>query len=138
MEFGGQYLIKQRFSSFVVVVPDMRGDFWIYYEKRKEYWLSKMGKDISMLEAKIRFIDSFVKGELELRNRKEVDIVKDLKKMGLPEFGGYDYLLNMQVRSLTKERIEKLKKQLKDVKDKSKKLEGTTEKELYMKDLEEF
>jgi len=50
--------------------------------------------------------------------------------------GSYNYLLNMPIYSLTKERFDELLKQEADKKAEKKIIEGTNPKDMYLSDLE--
>jgi DNA topoisomerase-2 len=51
---------------------------------------------------------------------------------------GYDYLLSLQIGSMTQEKIEKLKDDIANKIDEKEKLEKTLEKDLWLSDLDEF
>ena len=51
---------------------------------------------------------------------------------------GYEYLLRSQFRSVTREKIEKLQKDIDSFTRELKKLLNTTEKEMWLEDLDDF
>ena len=97
------------------------------YEKRKAHMLAVLRDAHGKLSNQARFIKEFMDGDLEIARRPEKDIVADLTSGGyLPIYptaakkqaaaaadaaeddeddaapaGGYAYLLNMNIRSLT-------------------------------------
>ncbi|KIP02564.1 hypothetical protein PHLGIDRAFT_37839 [Phlebiopsis gigantea 11061_1 CR5-6] len=115
-----------------------------WYQKRKDHMASVLQSELEKLNNQARFISMIVSKELVVSARKKVDIVAELRKRDFKPFPkiskakaageteevveeddddekdengvlhDYDYLLNMSISSLTKERIEKLKKQAAD------------------------
>jgi DNA topoisomerase-2 len=136
-----------------------------FYIKRKKYLLNNFDREICLLGNKKRFLIEVRDGIIKLfeqvngknQSRTASDIVAELEKRGYDRiqdnntgFGdqrseedsddskGYDYLLRLQIRSITAEKIEKLANDLESkIKDKNR-LSNTSEKELWLKDLEEF
>ena len=53
-----------------------------FYEKRKEYLLSKLEKDLELLENKKRFILAVIAEDIKVRNVKKKAIVQDLANKG--------------------------------------------------------
>ena len=109
------------------------------YEKRKEYMLGELERQLSVLDNKCRFIKEVIAGTLKVNNRKKADIVEELKKKGYAPMvkeakkkvagtaeeedhgaeedantgiTSYDYLLNMPIMSLTLERVNNLQVEL--------------------------
>ena len=83
-----------------------------YYVKRREFLLKKIQEELDIIQSKVKFITAFVSGDLEILNIEIENIIEQLDTMDLFKVNNsYDYLINMQIRSLTKKRIEELKKQ---------------------------
>lgn len=103
-----------------------------YLDKRKTHQLSQLQSEIDIDQSKYYFIEAIVKGTLVVNNRKKADVEADLVKMAniIQVDGGYDYLLNMNIMSLTSERMKKLKDAIAD-----KKTELTTLKKLTVGDI---
>lgn len=77
---------------------------------RKDYMIDYIEKEILFDLSKYFFIKNIVEGKLIINKRKKVEIEKDLD--GFTNINkkdnSYDYLLNMNILSLTEERMEKL------------------------------
>ena len=74
-----------------------------------------------------------------MRNRKKADVEKDLPPLEIQKHeGSYRYLLDMPVHSLTKEKWEELQKRAVSLKKEREKIEKTTPKEFYKKDLRDL
>ena len=119
----------------------------VYYTKRKEYMLKTMQKELDIYRSKIRFIEEFISGEISILHKEDEEIEEMLVNRNFPKFGNdesnddtfnYEYLLNMKIKSLTKKKIEELKK-LHDNKEAIyNDLSAKSEKELWKEDLNKF
>ena len=52
-----------------------------YYQKRKDYQLGELEKEINTLKIKIRFIMDFIEGRLIINNKSKANIIEQLEKM---------------------------------------------------------
>lgn len=129
---------------------DILKEFYIirlaYYIKRKQYMLKELRRELDLYEAKIRFIEEFIEGKIQIIQKEDDEIVQQLEERGYPKFGDeenedkmtYNYLLFMRINSLTKRKIEELKtlheKKLAEYND----LLSKSEKDLWKDDLYEL
>ena len=119
-----------------------------FYVKRKEYMLAKYKRELDIYESKIRFITEFINGTIKLINEEDDIIEADLIAKNYPKFSigdieeevtvSYDYLINMQIRSLTKKKIDELNKLHETKLGVYNELVKKSEKELWMEDLTKF
>ena len=118
-----------------------------YYGKRKEYMLKTMQKELNIYQAKVKFIEEFINGEINILQKEDEEIETLLIERNYPKFGSddeddttfsYDYLLNMKIKSLTKKKVEELKKLYENKLAIFNELEGKNEKELWKEDLNKF
>lgn len=121
-----------------------------YYAKRKLFMLDDYHNKLIFITNKLRFIRAVMNDELILRNRDESDIITDLESNNYYkqikdkndieslENGSYNYLLSMQIRSFTREKIESLTKDKNDLEDKIRQLQQKEEKAIWLNDLEEL
>lgn len=128
-----------------------------YYQKRKDFQAGRLRREKELLDAKVRFLLMVIRGELIVSNRKKIDLLEDLKAKGFkshdeimkpskPEGseaaaepakgGGYDYLLGMAIWSLTMERVEKLKEEMKKKTEELESLMKSTIEELWERDID--
>jgi DNA gyrase/topoisomerase IV subunit B len=110
-------------------IEDIMKEFYsirlVYYAKRKEYMLKTMQKELDIYQAKIRFIEEFISGEINILHKEDDEIYQLLNERNYPKFGNndndidenddnssysYEYLLNMKIKSLTKKKVDELKK----------------------------
>ena len=111
-----------------------------YLQKRKDYLIKKLSDEIRVNISKYLFIKAITDNELIINKRKKEDIVKDLN--GYPKIiqvdDSYDYLLNMNLMSLTKERMDKLMQQIKDLKAELDLIKSQSPEQMWLSDLGEI
>lgn len=109
-----------------------------YMTKRKTYKLEKLLSDTEIAKSKYHFIKAIIDGKLVINNRPKQEIVENL--INIPQISmymdSYDYLLNMNMLSLTKERLEKLEQDVQDLESDYKTLLILTETELWLQNLD--
>jgi DNA gyrase/topoisomerase IV subunit B len=117
-----------------------------YYIKRKKYMIEQLEIELQYLGNKERFITEVVNQKLDIMNVPEDNIIKELKTRGYDENpkkqdeenAGYDYLLRMQVRTFTANKIKELKNDILSNQQKLDNIKATSEKEMWINELEEF
>lgn len=111
-----------------------------YYDKRKTWLLDSLKDKLTTLASKYLFVKGIVDGEIVVNKKKKDEIVAQLEKVEKIKKvnGSYDYLLNMAIHSLTKERLDELKKLIEDGKSEYAKIKTTTIQEMWSSDLSEF
>jgi len=139
-----KYSIEEIINDFCVVRYD-------FYKKRKSYLISIIKKDLRHLFNKARFVEEVISKKLHIMNVEEAIIVDNLEKTGYDKenekvnedeesgsSGGYNYLLKMQVRTFTSNKVKQLRSEIEEKNNRLKNLESTTEKQLWLNDLDEF
>jgi DNA gyrase/topoisomerase IV subunit B/DNA gyrase/topoisomerase IV subunit A len=165
-------------------VEDILKEFYfirlVYYEKRKNYMLKNIQRELDIYSAKIRFIDEFISGEINILHKDDDEIEEMLEERNYPKFNvkseeiknnienneedeeneenedtknneeqkvnkkslnsdyNYEYLLNMKIKSLTKKKIEELKKLHENKLALYNELQIKTDKQLWKEDLMKF
>ncbi|KAL1952730.1 hypothetical protein VTO42DRAFT_4408 [Malbranchea cinnamomea] len=139
-----------------------------YYEKRKQYQLDQMQKELDKLTNQARFIQMIIDGKLVISKKSKSTLMQELKEKGFKpipkvadpakqgeteelaedeeaepdnaEIGSdaYDYLLSMPLWSLTKERVEKLRQQIGDKEMEVDTLIKLSKEDIWKKDLDDF
>lgn len=114
-----------------------------YYKIRKEYLIHKLTLERDLLNNRARFIKMIIEKKLKINNRKKADIVKDLTRLKFQRFGdtkpprtGFEYLLIMQIASLTKERYEELLRLAKEKAAELEKVKKTPHQSMWLADLD--
>lgn len=110
-----------------------------YYDKRKEYLLEKLKRELLVISNKARFIRDIIELKLKINNVPRDIIIKYLETNSYDKVdNSYSYLLGMPIYTLTKEKFEELMNQ-KDLKEKEIiKIENTEPKDMYLSDLLEL
>lgn len=127
-----------------------------YYAKRKEHLIYVLKDEFERLDNKAKFIDLVIKKQLVYINRKEEDVIADMKKFGLKPIyprkksalivdeeenanqdgSGYEYLFSISVRGFTEQKVKELIKQ-KDAKFvELEEIQGTPPKTFWRRDLD--
>jgi len=116
-----------------------------YYHHRKKYLIDKLTLERDLLSNRARFIALIVAKKLQINNRKKDDVVKDLTRLKFQKFGdlspprnGFEYLLIMQIVSLTKERKEELERMAKQKGVELEKIKRTAAETMWSQDLEQL
>ena len=112
---------KQRMRKFEKVEDIVDEYFPVrldYYQKRKDYLITKLEREVMVLHNKARFIEEQCEDKLDLRRKKKNDVNTLLMERGYDKVDGdedYKYLVSMPMSSVMEENITKLRKE-RDVK----------------------
>jgi DNA topoisomerase-2 len=125
--------VQSLISEFCKVRKDV-------YVKRIAYILDTWKKELLYANAKIRFIRDIIAKTIVLFEKEEETIVKELEKKEYPKDGkeSYAYLLDMNIRSFTKKRIEELEREASNLVMKIKELEASSVESVWERELDEF
>ena len=100
-----------KYKNALEVMEEFVGVRLHYYKLRKEYLIDKLTLERDLRSNSVRFIALICAKKLHASNRKKADVVNDLVRLRFQKFGedkpprtGFEYLLIMQISSLTKER----------------------------------
>jgi DNA topoisomerase-2 len=145
MYLFGEDLILSKYSNPNDILLDFYDIRLDYYVARKEYMTKKLENELALLKSKVRFIEEYITGKLDI-NRKSREYINELlEKGGYPKFGyensevkSYDYLVRMQIISLTGEKINELNKQRDEKQRALDNIKSKTEKDLWKDDLQDI
>jgi len=73
----------RKYETALEIIEDFAAIRIEYYVKRKQYLVSKLAREIEILENKKKFLIAVVKGELKFDSRKINEIIKELKNLGI-------------------------------------------------------
>ncbi|ORX47390.1 type II DNA topoisomerase [Piromyces finnis] len=146
-------------------VEDIMEEFYnirrYMYQKRKDYLIKEFENELLILNNKVRFIMEILDGTLIINRKKRADLVKEMISKGYErvfpkkknndtttveegkdetedEGKGFEYLLSMQLWSLTYEKVEKLKTERDAKKEELDSLMAQTIEDLWLNDLDDF
>ncbi len=110
-----------------------------YYDKRKEYLLAKLSRELLVISNRAKFIKDIIDGKLKVNNVPRETIIDYLNKNKYDQVdGSFSYLLVMAIYTLTKEKFEELLKQKPDKEAEVEVIKKTNPKDMYVKDLEKL
>ena len=82
------------------------------YERRREHLIAEGERDLRDLDQRVRFIGAIVSGALDVRGRPRADVEAYLDANGfVRQNGAFDFLLDMKLAALTRERADQLTQQ---------------------------
>jgi DNA topoisomerase-2 len=90
-----------------------------FYNKRKEHLIGIYKNELDVLNQKYKFIESIIDGSIELRGKTKLEVEIQLNTLGFLKLANtsnketsYDYLVQMPIYSITKEKMLELKEKL--------------------------
>ena len=132
----------QRFEMIDDIIEYFCQVRYEYYEKRKINQLKVMKEQLEWLQNKHKFLEEIMNDTLVIHKRSEQEIVKDLVsknyKSSNTESPCFDYLLNMNIRSMSQDKINSLQKDINNLNQNIKNLENTNESSMWINDLDKF
>ncbi len=134
----------QKFSSPIEIIKAFYSIRFSLYTQRKEYMINHLQKIVDLLNARVQFIMDFIESKIELRNKSKVEIKDQFKTLKYPKLStgtspkNYDYLLNMSIYSLTKEKVDELKLEQEQRLNELMVLKHKTEQDMWRQDLHDF
>lgn len=120
-----------------------------YYIKRKDRLISDLSYEITILENKMRFLQEVMDRSLIIQDVDETLLAQELDRRGYyknkeedsddsGKLSVYRYLIHMNIRSFTKQKIGELKSHIEKLKEKMRVLESITYEQMWINDLDEF
>jgi hypothetical protein len=98
----------------------------------------------------MKFLKEVMEGELIIQDVDEDDLAKEMKSRGYYNFNdnkeekdetklsGYSYLINMNIRSFTKQKLEILQRDIELINKRIEDIENTTPSNMWLNDLKEL
>ena len=131
-----------RYSSAEEILKEFCVKRLEYYTRRKRYLLKSYRKDLKIASNRYLFVKSVVDGNLEM-NQKDEALEQDMEDLGLVrmfegEKEGYEYLLSMQMKSMTLKKLNELEKYIDSLNVKISELRAKTEGDIWKEDLDVF
>merc|ERR1719181_2168059 len=131
----------QKYKNTLEIMEEFAEMRLKYYGHRKKYLIDKLTLERDLLSNRARFIKMIIEKKLHINNRKKMDVVKDLTRFKFQKFGdakpprtGFEYLLIMQIASLTKERKEELERMAKEKAQQLELVKRTSERQMWTTD----
>ena len=115
------------------------------YQKRKDYILDKLKNELDIISYKVKFILAVIAKEIKINNKTKDFIEGKLEENEYPKLSrnnsdekNYNYLLGMNLWSLTYEKVEELKKQKDDKEAEYNLLKDKSIKDIWKEELNEL
>ncbi len=118
------------------------------YVKRKEYIINNLTHQLMIVKNKMKFLTEVMDETLEIKDKDETDLYRDLEKRGYykvtdsedgdERLSSYRYLLNMNIRSFTKQKLESLQKDIDKMEDELDKAKRTSPSDMWLNELNEL
>ena len=144
--FTSDYKIKK-----YECVGDIIEDFYVErirkYEERRNKEIERLKNEALEADAKARFLRGVLNDTIDLRRKKDEEIVSIMKKHDLPPLSdvkqidnvdSYDYLLRLRIDRVKASAIEDAEKAVMKAYELVKELEGTTASQIWLRELGEF
>lgn len=108
-----------------------------YYDMRKQHIVDQLKNLMQQLTSKYIFIKAVIDGKIVINKKKKDEIVAQLEKFDkvIKVDGSYNYLLSMQLYSLTHEKLEELKSLIESKKAELNEVKSTTIQQMWLDDL---
>ena len=140
-----KYTVDQIINDFCIVR-------YKFYTKRKNHIINTLEKDLKYLGNKERFIQEIIDKKLNIMNIDEEIIIKELETRKYDKINkideneedktenknGYNYLLNLPVKTLTSNNVKKIKNDILSLKNKLENINKISESKMWLNDLKEF
>jgi DNA topoisomerase-2 len=110
-----------------------------YYQKRKDYFIEQIERELMILSNRARFIKGILEEKIKVNKVKREDLIATLEKMKFNKVdGSFQYLIGMPIYSLTLEKYEELLRQVTDKESELELMKKSDITEMYKKDLKEL
>lgn len=108
------------------------------YEQRKKYKLGVYTKELTKVTNKFKFVTAVIEKKIDLYQPDE-KVEKSMIEIGLEKIEDkFDYLLSMQMRSMTLKKVEELKNEIGKLESDIQVLKSKSGKDLWLHDLDVF
>ena len=137
----------KKYSNVEMIIDDFCDVRLKYYRLRKERLIKNTEKKIRITKGKKRFISEIINDTLIIKKKAEAEIFRELEERGYEKSieedeegteNPYIYLLKMNIRSFTEERILDMEKLIIKMEKELVELIETSEKKMWLNDLDEF
>jgi len=111
-----------------------------HFNKRKKYLVDKLSSELLLLDSKIKFIKYVISEKIVVFNKKKNDILSQIEKVGdlVKVNDSWDYLLEMKLWTLTKEKIDDLISKMESMVIELETIKKTTISEMWTSELDKI
>ena len=101
----------KKYNTTIEIIDDFYDCRLIMYQKRKDYLIDLLRKELCILSNKAKYILEILNGTIDLRRMKKEDIHKMLLEKEYDEIDEFKYLIKMPMDSVSQENIDKIMKE---------------------------
>jgi DNA topoisomerase II len=148
--------IIKKYADIDNILEEFCETRYIYYIKRKEHILKKITYDLKILRNKLKFLNDVINDKLILKNVDEDILRLTMEKMGYDPIDNfltdtedddmsestslkkYQYLLSLNVRSFTKQKMTKLQEDFDELTEEFNFITNTTPADMWLSDIKEL
>ena len=112
-----------------------------YYQKRKNYQVITLEKELQLLSNKAAYITENLKGTIDLRNKKKssiIDMLMEKEYDAIDDDNEYKYLLKMPMDSVSDENVNKIIQEKKNKELELEKLKAMSIESIWLNELDEL
>ena len=131
-------------------IYEIMEDFYVtrlkLYEERKAYYIRVLENDVDLIKYKVKFIESIFSKEIIIEKQKKDTVIARLEELKFPKLAkniknpdkSYSYLTELSLWTLTLEKIEDLKRELKDIQKVLQDYLKKSVQQIWIEELDEF
>jgi len=136
-----------KYDYLTDILRDYKDERYKLYEKRREYVIKKLENDLDLAKYRAMFIKEVsIEKTIKMMNEQEEYVVEQLEKKKYPKLAisidnkdkGYNYLLDMSMRSMTANKIKQLEKEHDKQKVILEEYRKKTVEDIWLGELDEF
>ena len=136
--FGKDNQLK-KFDTIDDIIEEFCQMRFKYYVLRKKHQLKVLEHHLKILKNKRKFLEDVMEENLIIYKKDYNIIVDKMKELKYDLINKtYDYLLNMNIRSFTDQKLKEIEKDIDNLNQKLKKLNNITPEKLWINDLDKF
>jgi DNA topoisomerase II len=137
----------KKYKDIKDIVDEFFGIRLEVYQKRKDFIMSKLKNELDIISYKVKFILAIIDKELKINNKTKEYIEGKLEEKEFPKLSksnteesdkNYNYLLGMNLWSLSHEKVEELKNQHDEKETEYNNIKKQTPKTMWKLELEEL
>jgi len=124
-------------------VQDIIDDYFVtrldLYQKRKDYMVDSLGKELLVLSNKSRYIRELLAGTIDFRNKKKeavIQMLNEKKYSVMNDDEEFKYLTKLPMDSVTEENVSRLNKEHADKVSELNYVKTTSTSEMWLKELD--
>ena len=137
--FDSNEKLKQ-YTSVELIIEDYYHIRYSYYQKRKEYLITKLGNELKILSNKAKYIKCVLDDDIDLRKKTREQIYNIMKshKFDVGDDDSYNYLIKMPMDSVSEENVNKLMKEHDNKEQELESVKMNTVENVWLKELSEL